>query len=81
MQLKQAVLLSPQQIEELLLQQQRTQGSSKPQAHAAASRAAPSDSMDVDQPGLQESKSPAEVSAAIAQQHADFLSKLSGGPS
>jgi hypothetical protein len=81
MQLKQAVLLSPQQIQELLQQQQHTQRVGKPPPQAAASKDAAADSMDVDQPGLQESKSAPEVAAAIAKQHADFLTKLSGAPS
>jgi hypothetical protein len=81
MQLRQAVLLAPQQVQELLKQQQQTQGVSKPPPQAAAIKAAAADSMDTDQPPLQESKSAPEVAAAIAKQHAEFLAKLSGPPS
>jgi hypothetical protein len=73
MRLKQAALLSPQQIEDLL---QQSQGAAKPPSQAPTE-----DSMDVDQQQEQPSSSAPEVAAAIMQHHAQFLSKLTSGPS
>ncbi len=73
MQLKQAVQLSPQQVEDLL------QGTPKPQSQAAQPPA--EDSMDVDQQQEKPGSSATEVAASIMQGHKDFLSKLLNGPS
>lgn len=89
MQLKQAMLQSPQQIEDILHQQQQQQqqqassaNRTKAQQATTSTAAAAADKMDVDQPAEQQDQQAAkEVSAAIMQQHASFLAQLTGGPS
>jgi hypothetical protein len=76
MQLKQAVQLSPQQVEELL-QQPPLSSPAKPQA---AKQSAAGDAMDVDEPQQQDEASTAtQAAAAITEQHTKFLAQLTGG--